>query len=951
MGKQPTKVEKIPEGYVFSHKDEVTGRDIYKKTSATPSTNIPVKPRVNKPVQTGTPTVLKKPIPRKTPPTAQEDFVYIEPTATTTTPVTPVVKAPIPINEDLRIDRKLQPPIHPNIDYYQYPDVNAGYSKSTPMYFDKTTQRPVDVLKSIGANGEYNPVYIDTTTANEGKYQGSVKQGNPRVTTTPTITNVMEGVKKERAGTKELGTTMGTVGFKKGGLVQKLALGGNINYDELNSGIVGQNDQYAAQQKEEQDKANKQNNARGMANTASQILGAAGSTYYSSQPTQNTGDATRNAAMSAVGQTGPIGGAISGISAFGDKIGKPIKARKERLNSEGKLVDETDARQTAIGASFLSPSKALATRSSYAGGWTDVSGKGYTASLEKKAQDQLNEVKRANVKSAQEQAILARNSSEFNPTISKPYDINGATFDGNQNLILANNQQFDPNRGFKKGGLIGKVMKYAKGGVIEGEGGPKEDKINAKIEAGSFVVPADKAKVAESLRATLLSKSPKIKANLNQKGGEKVKLSNGEHLFTPEEKEELKEKGVNMNALAPNAENKEEMMEKKSHIMIPGFRDGGNIPKGTKVNGATWDGKNWISANGDKYTSEKGKTFEAAYNAMLAKEKSNQEQRTGAELNLYKRKLEEAKKGDNQSEIDRLQAKVNSLSGIKQPTEEVVVSKTVTKPSLKAPKVVTKVEAGKFVPPVATPNVADEVTVPNGNLSPNEIARIKADEEKNAVQSSALNKSLPQTIATTSTPPQTSRAGILSKIGNIDPTMFVGAGQVALGLNMLGKEKRPIYNPTIDPTYNAAVNRAQQQANFGLKPEEMALANQDIQGSLNDAKMAGLNASGVQSFNTNRAAINDAWKAKLGLKVADQDLRMQKQKYADAMAADRAGILAQNRKDIFNNAMNTFQQKQQAGSELIGAGLQNAIGAYRFRKDQQARDEANAASNAWVNKL
>jgi hypothetical protein len=187
------------------------------------------------------------------------------------------------------------------------------------------------------------------------------------------------------------------------------------------------------------------------------------------------------------------------------------------------------------------------------------------------------------------------------------------------------------------------------------------------------------------------------------------------------------------------------------------------------------------------------------------------------------------------------------------------------------------------------------------------------------------------------------------KLSNIDPTAFVGIGQSALGLNMLGKEKRPIDKAVIDPTYNAAVNRAQQDALFGLTPEQRFMAEQDIQGGLNDAKFAGLNASASDSFNRNRAAINDAWKNKLGLKQADSEMRMNKQKYADVMAADRATILAANRRQAYNDAMNTFQQKQQAGSELIGAGLANTIGAYRFRQDQQARLKADEARGYSLN--
>jgi hypothetical protein len=905
--------------------------------------------------------------------------------------------------------------------------------------------------------------------------------------------------------------------------------------DTFGSGVVGQNDQYTAQNNmqakkaidENKKKANQQK-ARNVANGIGEGMGGIGSAYYNSQPAQNEGESARNAGMAAVSQMGGIGGMIGGIAAIGDKIGKPIKARKESMNAEGKLNNESDARTTAIGASFLSPSKALATRSSYAGGWTDVSGKGYTKSLEDKAQKQLQEVKDANTASKQQQAILARNNQEENPTITNPYNLTGVTFDENQNMILADGQQFDKNRPMmNRGGVVGKIKNmYADGGDIKGKGTAKSDSIMAEVKEGSFVVPAENAELAKGIRKLYL-KAPNKKANLKQEEGEAVKLSNGEHLFTPEENEYLESIGIELEDLAPNSENNSEEMkmggmlkradgsyskrglwdnirdaagsnkaptadmlkqekkikaeyakggyvvqrsgdrEGKTHkvtgpdgtvkyfgdpnlgqhpkdparkeafyarhkenldnnphfrayaretwaeggtvgtmndrtyigeykdggltkskakIMlhegmangkpiteqqrkyfglvaggskqskmddgeVKGYAEGGPV-KGTKVDGATWDGKNWVSADGSKYSTEGGKKFTDKYNQSVAKEKSNQEQKTASEINLYSRKLKEATDNGNTEEAKRLQAKINELSGTKKTeTKPSVVTENIptAKPSLKAPKVTPKTEAGKFIPTL-TPDTGEEVVVPGSSLSPNEIAKIKADEDKAVAQATALNSSLPQTLPTTSAPVKSKNAWA-NKLSNIDPTAFVGIGQSALGLNMLGKEKRPIDKAVIDPTYNAAVNRAQQDALFGLTPEQRFMAEQDIQGGLNDAKFAGLNSSASDSFNRNRAAINDAWKNKLGLKQADAEMRMNKQKYADVMAADRATILAANRRQAYNDAMNTFQQKQKAGSELIGAGLMNTIDAYRFKRSMEQRDAAEKQKTDFVNKI
>ncbi len=99
----------------------------------------------------------------------------------------------------------------------------------------------------------------------------------------------------------------------------------------------------------------------------------------------------------------------------------------------------------------------------------------------------------------------------------------------------------------------------AYGGAIEGPGSSMSDSIPAKIKKGSFVVPAQHAVLAELLRQDMLQGKPDEKADLNQKDGSPVRLSNGEHLFNPKEADFIHKKlknptGINM--LAPNSDKK-----------------------------------------------------------------------------------------------------------------------------------------------------------------------------------------------------------------------------------------------------------------------------------------------------------------------------------------------------------------------------------------------------------
>ena len=94
-----------------------------------------------------------------------------------------------------------------------------------------------------------------------------------------------------------------------------------------------------------------------------------------------------------------------------------------------------------------------------------------------------------------------------------------------------------------------------------------------------------------------------------------------------------------------------------------------------------------------------------------------------------------------------------------------------------------------------------------------------------------------------------------------------------------------------------------------------------------------------------------SWANKLGLTSADQQLRMQKQQYADEQVANRANTLSANRRQAYLDALGAFQQKQQAGSELIGAGLQNTIGVYRYNKELNNENQADSERNRWTSEI
>lgn len=612
-------------------------------------------------------------------------------------------------------------------------------------------------------------------------------------------------------------------------------------------------------------------------------------------------------------------------------------------------------------------------------------------------------IKAANTISKQQQAIVARDAGEVDERLTDIYNPNSYTYSA----------------GYNKGGLVGKVMqKCADGGVIKGKGTAKSDSILAKVEDGSFVVPAKNAKVAEVIREKLLIKAPKSKANLNQKNGEKVKLSNGEHLFTPEEKQELIIKGVDVNKLAPEAEQKEYLQVPK----IVGYAKGGEVDPAKE--------KAKIKAEEDVIKSAQKKKED--YASLLEKEREKQEYSrllkkdreskikswetkhndAKIKLNALKKAYEDYSKSTSSnpitkqdrsigvegiknpekiredkkkilSDIEKAQKEYNSAKttydyvkndsnytpeglskfeaskGVKAPKlpvavkkEDVVVSpKTATTPikTTGTGTSVSKTSVGKntYTAPSTEQATSDEVVIPNNVSASNQVdinAKVLSD---SAFAADTKNN---PALKTTKVP----RKGLAERLSNanIDPTMFVGPMQAALGNKMLGETKRPEYNPVLDKTVDANVNKAIADAQFGLSPEERFAATQNMQNAENDARYSARNLSGGnagQAFNQERMAINSGLANKLNMQIADQQLRREKQQYANSLAANRATTIADNKKDVFNIANQAFNQRQDAGAELLGAGLANTIGAYRYNRNNQMSNQVNQQANPWLN--
>jgi hypothetical protein len=98
-----------------------------------------------------------------------------------------------------------------------------------------------------------------------------------------------------------------------------------------------------------------------------------------------------------------------------------------------------------------------------------------------------------------------------------------------------------------------KMIKGAKGGTIAGPGSGTSDDIPANLPPGSFVVPAENNEIAKMLRTNYLAPGGKT-ADVDGSANPDQMVSNGEHVFTPDEASKLTALGINLDELAPDSE-------------------------------------------------------------------------------------------------------------------------------------------------------------------------------------------------------------------------------------------------------------------------------------------------------------------------------------------------------------------------------------------------------------
>lgn len=502
---------------------------------------------------------------------------------------------------------------------------------------------------------------------------------------------------------------------------------------------------------------------------------------------------------------------------------------------------------------------------------------------------------------------------------------------------------------------------FADGGKIVGKGTAKSDSIDATIKEDSFIVPVENEKVAATIRKVVLKKAPTVKANLKQKGGEKVRLSDGEHLFTPEENEKLKSVGIDLNTLAPNAENKNsykdggKVSKDKISAQIERYKRNNPSIKGTKEYDnhikELSDESNWEEEGGEFYfNSDNGhEKRKAAYQKTIDEGTKK--------LNELNKKPSTVKPTDEKgqgvgkvsSASDKLK-KIPSMSG----TNVDKLDKQTSNPKLGTGK--PKLTAPKGVKTASKPTSNTSGITNENYVSPQDRALMEDLKKKSSETANPTGLTTSPLLKSSQSP----NVGIQPEKKTEDKTgkpwgawkpsfgsAIEGIGsmaQIGLGLKALEKAgARPV--DKIDPTFQSNVDKAQAQSNYGFTPEESFMINQQNQNATNAARFAARNYSGGNAgnaFNMERSAINEGFGRGLQSAVANRTLQLNKQEYATNLALQKANMS----RNLFGDKMTAWMQNQQSGGALVGQGIQNGIGAARYANELQAQKERQAYYNS-----
>jgi len=515
---------------------------------------------------------------------------------------------------------------------------------------------------------------------------------------------------------------------------------------------------------------------------------------------------------------------------------------------------------------------------------------------------------------------------------------------------------------------------YKKGGKIKGKGTAKSDSIKGNLPAGTFVVPAENADIAMDMGKEFLGWTQDEETTLNKKG-EKVAVSNGEVLFTPEEVAILQEAGIDVNSLAPEAEavpglNGEEGLACGGKAGRHKMKKGGTLSAkdqeiinvlsaaapnnpaaesilrgkklkltpGTNALGqsvVSWLGEGELKKNVSQDLASKGETDVSAIPFGDMKSAKQFARRANSAVKKFHKILPEA-------ELNSLVSPENAFEN-----EQVLqASKGALK---KGGKVQKKIDGGP---------VEDEVDF--GELTIEEIENTDQgfmEEElemepwmTQAFTDPEMEKTGPYSmdklrntqlapVASATTPkinladamiggtPNTDVPG-KEKEGGVGDWIGAAIGGAQIVGGAVGSLTSDVREPTVSDDLNSLVAETAQDAQYGMEPSEIAEIKRGISRNLSQTLNNVSNSGGPgASYNRRINAMLRANEAIAGVGVDDAKIRNQKKRVAQDTKYRRS-----LRKDAIGDIQYSADiEKQGMMGDVMQAGVDNVMGAMAYK--------------------
>lgn len=277
---------------------------------------------------------------------------------------------------------------------------------------------------------------------------------------------------------------------------------------------------------------------------------------------------------------------------------------------------------------------------------------------------------------------------------------------------------------------------------------------------------------------------------------------------------------------------------------------------------------------------------------------------------------------------------VKTNGGLGSGVKDAVTPKTTTGASGSGSKTTTKTDT-KPASATTTPATGGVVAVATKNKTPE-----SADAEDNTPTYDGLENGYFGGDKPTSKKDETKK-GILGDGLGLEKA--IALGQMALGAQqLLSDGKRPV--DQLDSEFVSSVEQAKKDAEFGMSPLERSIAERNMVRQ----QRGGVRAIVQQSAGNSQQAINSiialnneaANNAQL-LSLRSEQLLAEKKRYRDTLVGQQSAM----KKQLFNEKLEAFNIDQQAGANLLGAGISNVIGASRYQKLLEAEKEIAEKKN------